>query len=151
MKLESYVIEPLKGFGNLKFGQTIDDTIRLLGEAECVEEFEEDNISSVILNYDEDEFSVFFEGETKSVIAYFETENSNAVLFGEKIFEMDSEDVIALMTQNGFQEFEEDQEENEKRVTFEEALTDFYFDSDDKLIAVSWGVFVNNQGEVEQI
>ncbi|MDR0969843.1 MAG: hypothetical protein LBM67_04830 [Lentimicrobiaceae bacterium] len=151
MKLESYVIEPLKGFGNLKFGQTIDDTIKLLGEAEDVEELEEDTISSVVLNYDADEFSVFFEGETKSVIAYFETENAEAVLFGEKVFEMDSEDIIALMTQNGFKNLEEDEEEGEKRVTFEDALIDFYFDNDDKLIAVGWGVFVNNQGEIEQI
>ena len=51
------------------------------------------------------------------------------------------------MKDNGFKELEEETEDGELRVTFEDALMDFFFE-DDKMTAVSWGVLVDEQGDI---
>ena len=54
---------------------------------------------------------------------------------------MKSQEIIDLMMANGFEEIDEDEEEwGEKRISFDEALIDFYFESDE-LVTVNWGVF----------
>ena len=52
------------------------------------------------------------------------------------------------MKEQGFKELDEDDENGEHRVSFEDALTDFFFDEDNSLKAVSWGVIVDDQGDI---
>lgn len=143
-------IEPFKGFGDLKFGQTIEETIKMMGDPDETEELDEEEFSSIVLHYWDKEVSIFFEGVTKSVIGCFETEEPESILFGKKVFDLNPKEVIALMNENGYTKLEEDIEEGERRFTFEECLLDFFFEGDD-LCAVSWGVFVNEQGEIETV
>ena len=42
---------------------------------------------------------------------------------------------------------DEDEEDGEHRVSFEDALMDFFFD-EEGLTAVSWGVLVDEQGDI---
>ena len=81
------------------------------------------------------------------MVACFETENDAATLFGKKVFDLKKEDAVKLMKDNGFKDMEEETEDGELRVSFEDAMMDFFFDGD-VLTAVSWGVLVDEQGEI---
>lgn len=149
MPLTNYTIEPLVGCGNLKFGQTIENLNAVLGEAEEIDHLDtDDQMNTVVLHYWDKGLSVFFEGNEKTVISCFETDDISATLYGKKVFEIDKEEVIALMKENGFTELEIEEEEGEIRVTFEDALIDFFYD-ENQLLAVNWGVLVNEAGEIE--
>ena len=144
------MIEPLKGFGDIPFGMALDDAVKKLGNPNFYEELsdmEETGNRSIFYEYDELDTNIYFEGITKSVVACFETENDEAVLFGTKIFELSRAEVIVLMQDNGFKELEEEDEDGEHRVSFEDAMIDFFFDGD-KMTAVSWGVLVDDQGNI---
>ena len=148
--MEKFVIEPLKGFGEIPFGMALDDAVKRLGNPNFYEELsdmEETGNRSIFYEYDDIETNIYFEGITKSVVACFETENEDAVLYGTKVFGLSRAEVIVLMQDNGFKELEEEDEDGEHRVSFEDAMIDFFFD-DNKMTAVSWGVLVDDQGNI---
>ena len=148
--MEKFVIEPLKGFGEIPFGMALDDAVKRLGNPNFYEELsdmEETGNRSIFYEYDDIETNIYFEGITKSVVACFETENEEAVLYGTKVFGLSRAEVIVLMQDNGFKELEEEDEDGEHRVSFEDAMIDFFFD-DNKMTAVSWGVLVDDQGNI---
>ncbi len=148
-------INPKVGFGELKFGQTIEEVIAIIGEAEEVEDIqEEEDFNTLIMNYWKEGFTVFIEGTgaEKSIVSCFETDNPKSTLFGEAVFEMKETEIVDHMKANGYKEIEkEDEEDGEYRLSFDEGLIDFFFDEDGSLLAVNWGVFVNKHGEIEDI
>jgi len=148
--MKKFTIEPLKGYGEIPFGMTLDEVVKKLNMPEFYEELgdmEETGNRTIYYEYEELLTNIYFEGVTKSVVACFETENDEATLYGEKVFELDKETIIDLMQEHGFKELEEEMEDDELRVSFEDALIDFFFD-DDVLMAVSWGVLVDEQGDI---
>lgn len=148
--MKKFTIEPLKGYGEIPFGMTLDAVVKKLNMPDYYEELgdmEETGNRTIYYEYEELLTNIYFEGVTKSVVACFETENDEATLYGEKVFELDKETIIDLMKENGFKELEEEVEDDELRVSFEDAMIDFFFD-DDVLMAVSWGVLVDEQGEI---
>lgn len=148
--MKDFTIEPLKGYGEIPFGMTIDETVKLLNMPDFYEELsdlEETGNRSVFYQYDSLATNIYFEGITKSVVACFETENQEATLYGKKVFDLTKEEIVKLMKANGFKELEEELEEGELRVSFEDALVDFFFEGD-KMTAVSWGVLVDEQGDI---
>jgi SHS2 domain-containing protein len=151
----SLKINPKVGFGELKFGHTIEEILAVVGEAEEVEDIqEEEDFNTVILNYWNEGFSVFIEGSgaEKSIVSCFETDNPKSTLFGKTVFEMTEKQVTEHMKANGYNEIEKEKEKDgEYRLSFDEGLIDFFFDEDGSLLAVNWGVFVNEHGEIEDI
>ena len=148
--MKDFTIMPLKGYGEIPFGMTIDEAVKILNMPDFYEELndmEETGNRSIYYEYDELATNIYFEGITKSVVACFETENEVATLYGQKVFDLKKEDVVKLMKDNGFKELEEDTEDGELRVSFEDALIDFFFDGE-TMTAVSWGVLVDDQGEI---
>lgn len=148
--MKDFTIEPLKGYGEIPFGMTIDETVKLLNMPDFYEELsdmEETGNRSVFYQYDNLSTNIYFEGITKSVVACFETENQEATLYGKKVFGLKKDEVIALMKAEGFKDLEQEVEDGELRVSFEDALVDFFFE-DDKMTAVSWGVLVDDQGNI---
>ena len=149
--MKDFTIVPLKGYGEIPFGMTLDDTVKLLGMPDFYEELsdmEETGNRSIYYEYDELETNIYLEGVTKSVVACFETENEAATLYGKKVFGLSKDEVVKLMKDNGFKELEEEIEDGELRVTFEDAMVDFFFEGD-KITAVSWGVLVYEQGDIK--
>lgn len=144
----TYDIRLLDGFGPLKFGQSIEQTINLFGDAEEIDHLDtDDQMITVVLHYWDRQASVFFEGVTKTVLSCVETDNPETTLFGHQIFDMTPNEVIALMKENGYSEPEIEEEEGETRITYEEVLIDFFFDGE-YLLAANWGVLVNEAGEI---
>ena len=148
--MKDFTIQPLKGYGEIPFGMTLDETVKKFGMPDFYEELsdmEETGNRSIFYEYEELETNIYFEGVTKSVVACFETENEEATLYGEKVFNLNKEAIIVLMEEHGFKELEEENEDEELRVSFEDGLIDFFFE-DDMLTAVSWGVLVDEQGDI---
>ena len=148
--MKDFTIMPLKGYGEIPFGMTLDETVKKLGMPDYYEELsdmEETGNRSVYYEYEELETNIYFEGVTKSVVACFETENMEATLYGEPVFDLTKEEIIDMMKEHGFKELEEENEDDELRVSFEDALIDFFFE-DEMLTAVSWGVLVDEQGDI---
>ena len=148
--MKDFTIMPLKGYGEIPFGMTLDETVKLLNMPNYYEELgdmEETGNRSIYYEYEELETNIYFEGVTKSVVACFETENMEATLYGEPVFDLTKEEIIDLMKEHGFKELEEETEDEELRVSFEDAMIDFFFD-EDELTAVSWGVLVDEQGDI---
>ena len=148
--MKDFTIQPLKGYGEIPFGMTLDETVKLLNMPDFYEELsdmEETGNRSIYYEYDDLKTNIYFEGVTKSVVACFETENEAATLYGKKVFDLKKDEVVKLMKDNGFMELDEGDEDSELRVSFEDAMVDFFFEGD-KMTAVSWGVLVDEQGDI---
>lgn len=148
--MEKFVIEPLKGFGEIPFGMPLDDAVKLLGSPNFYEELsdmEETGNRSIFYEYEDLATNIYFEGITKSVVACFETENEDSVLYGTKVFELTRAELKELMRENGYAELEEEDEDGEHRISCEEAMIDFFFKGD-SMTAISWGVLVDDQGNI---
>ncbi len=147
-------IKPKIGFGEIDFGFTIEKVVEKLGDAEDIENIQDDeDFNTVIMNYWNLGLSVFIEGQgaEKSIVSCFETDNTNATMFGEQVFKMNEKQIIELMKKNGFKDIDTETEENgEYRLSLEDGLIDFFFENKE-LIAVNWGVLVNEHGEIEDL
>ncbi len=144
-------ISPKTGFGEIRFGDTSEKVITFLGQPEDVENIEDvDGFNTVVLYYYEQGITVFFEGREKSVVACIETENPDAKMYGQSVFDMTENDIIALMKEKGYEVAEMELETTgERRVSYDDAMIDFFF-VDGDLIVVNWGVLVNEKGEIEE-
>lgn len=150
LNMKDFTIMPLKGYGEIPFGMTLDDAVKLLNMPDFYEELgdmEETGNRSIFYEYDSIQTNIYFEGVTKSVVACFETENKEATLYGKKVFDLSKEEAVKLMKDNGFKDLEEEEEDGELRVSFEDAIFDFFFEGD-KMTALSWGVLVDDQGDI---
>ena len=148
--MKDFTIMPLKGYGEIPFGMTLDETVKLINMPDFYEELsdmEETGNRSIYYEYESLQTNIYFEGVTKSVVACFETDNEAATLYGKKVFGLKKDEIIKLMKDNGYKELEEENEDGELRVSFEDAMMDFFFDGD-VLTAVSWGVLVDEQGNI---
>lgn len=148
--MKDFTIKPLKGYGEIPFGMTLDDAVKLLNMPDFYEELsdmEETGNRSIFYEYDSLQTNIYFEGITKSVVACFETENEAASLYGQKVFGLKKDEVVRLMKANGFNDLTEEDEDGELRVSFEDAMVDFFFEGDG-MTAVSWGVLVDDQGNI---
>ncbi|MDR2084975.1 MAG: hypothetical protein LBP67_08285 [Bacteroidales bacterium] len=154
MEKFDYTLIPKVGIGKIKFGTTLEEIIKILGEADEMEEFnDEDFFNTTLLTYSDLEIDLFFEGQDNLVFSAIGVDNNEATLFDKKIFEMSEDELIKLMKKNGFNEVDIniDEEYDEKCVSFEDASFDFYFDNEGKLISVNFGVLVSEDGEIIDI
>ncbi|HOI88270.1 MAG TPA: hypothetical protein PLV51_10455 [Lentimicrobium sp.] len=150
MKMEILLLE---GLNDLKFGDAPENVEKVLGkpqETESLAEEADEELDTILWSYDKIGLTVFFEGKNNHVLSCFETDNREAVLFGKKVFEMNEQEITALMNANELTQVDTEEEEwGERRVSFDEGLIDFYF-QDGNLVTVNWGVFVNEDGEIEE-
>ena len=143
-------IKPKFGLGDLKFGEIPENVTKLFGQPEQAEEINSDDyLKTTILSYNNG-VTIFLEGLVEPVVSNFDVDNRKATLFGKDIFNMNEKDIIGLMNHHDYSEIEKEEEEwGETRLSFDDAMLDFYFE-DDKLVAVSWGVLINDDGSVNQ-
>lgn len=151
MKSIKLEIRPKEGFGEINFTATDQEVIARMGEPDDTEvvDDEEDAPSVLLWDYEQPRVYFFFEGESVSRLTACETDNPEARLFGKKVFDMSRQEISALMKSHDFVNQETDYEDGgEVRVSFDDALVDFYF-KNDRLVSVNWGVVINEKGDVE--
>jgi hypothetical protein len=148
MEQDAIIIEPLKGCSSIPFGLPVEELVAKLGEPEEIDHLDtDDHMNTIVLHYWDLGLSVFFEGTSRPVLSCFETDDMEARLFGQKVFSLNREQVIALMKDNGFGNYEIEEEEGEMRLSFEDALVDLFYDGDE-LLAINWGVYVDEAGQI---
>ena len=141
-------IKPKIGLGELKFGEIPENVTKIIGLPGNAEEIStDDDLKTTILSF-ENGVTVFLEGLVEPIVSNFDIDNRTATLFGKKIFEMPENEIVDLKKANGYNEMEkEDEDWGETRITFDDALLDFYFEGNE-LVAVSWGININDDGSI---
>jgi hypothetical protein len=149
MKKNEMEIKIKVGFGDIKFGMSPEEIFSILGEPQEVENLEiDDDNTTIITHYFDKEFSLFFANSRKPHLECIESSNRNTSVFGKQIFLLNECEIIELFKSNGFDNIETETEVwGEKRLTFEDAMIDFYFD-EKQLSVISWGVLINENGEI---
>ena len=140
------IIKPKIGLGEINFGEIPENVTKCMGMPGEAEEINtDDDLKTTILSF-ENGVTVFLEGLVEPIVSHFDLDNKNATLFEEKVFQMNEKSIVQLMNQQGYTKFEKEEEEwGEMRLTFDEAMMDFYF-VDGNLEAVNWGVLINDDG-----
>jgi len=133
-------IRPKEGLGNLLFGASMKDAEKILGAAEEVEELEgEDNCPTTVWHYWQQGVSIFFDKNNNNIFTCAEVGNEEAVLWGRPVFELEEKEIVELFKSRNFRQIETEVHEwGEKRVSFDDALIDFYFENN-KLISINYG------------
>ncbi len=158
MKKLTLSIEPLEGFGELKFGMTPAEAVELLGtpdEEEILEIDEDDETNTLIMHFDEHDISLYFEGDdSERFLINIETGNEEAALDGISVFELSEEKIIEMMKEKGFdvadiEDGEDEEFPDDRRVSFDGVMMDFFFE-DGRLASVSWGNFLDDEEEDEE-
>jgi hypothetical protein len=136
-------ILPKIGLNNFKFGTPAAEALKVFGKPEETEDLKDDvlNANSLVYHYWEKGFSLFFNANADKIFTCAEIDNPESILFGARIFDLTETELIKLFEANGYKVSEtEDHEWGEKRVSFDEALIDLYFENDE-LSSINFGLF----------
>lgn len=143
---ENLEIKIKEGLNELKFGLGMDDVKKILGNPDETEITEEADEQTEIWYYWEDGVIVFFDLNLDKRCICLELENTDVLLFGKKVTDLDEESVTKLFKEKGFSEFETEVETwGEKRLSIEDAVVDIYFE-DKEIVAINWGVDYDDDG-----
>jgi hypothetical protein len=143
-------IKPMVGFGDLKFGATTEAVEKYFGKPQETETLDvEGEINEIeVWSYWEMGHSVYFEKDQDNVCTNFETDNEQALLFGQKVFGLDEAGIVDLMKKQGFADFEVDEEEPGERILFfHDAHLQFVLE-EGELVLVSWAVAVDEEDRI---
>jgi hypothetical protein len=143
----NYTIMPGEGLEEIKFGATADDVETVMGPPEEIDNDEDEFFHTKIWIYDEKGLTFFFEGDENPVLVSIESTHPDSTLYGVRIFELSEKDVMTLMNKNGFTDAEiEDEEWGEHRVSYDDIMTDFYFENG-RLTTMNWSVTTGDDDE----
>ena len=139
-----------KGISNIYFGYSMDQVKAIMGEPEEIEESDEDDeFEHKAFNYWEQGYSFFFDREDDYRLSCIQTENNQVKLFNTNMFQISSQEVKDILQKHEVVDYETEKlETGEIRWSFEKEMLDLYFE-DDKLIAINFGVFINDDLEVQ--
>ena len=135
-------IKPLYGFNDVEFGISVKELVKLHGEADSIEDLTEDGDPQNIamLNYEKEELFCFCEGSDELIFNSCDTENKEALLFGKKVFSLKEKEIKELFAAEGYTDVETENEEwGETRITYNDALVDFYY-IENELVSITWGI-----------
>ena len=138
-------IKPCIGLSDVVFGCGMKDVEAQLGkpeESELLDDVEESK--STVWHYWKYGFSVFFDEQNHQLFCCIEIDNEDAVLWGEKIFTMNETQIINLFKSKNITQYETELHEwGEKRLSFDDANIDFYFEKDE-LSSINYGKPLTN-------
>lgn len=128
-----------EGLGELRFNMPVEDVVKILGNADEVENIENAaDEPTTVLHYNDLGLTLFCEGENPT-LACIDVDNEDCTLFGKEVFDMDERAIVKLMVSNNYTEQDADEEDwGERRITFPEGNIDFYFD-DGELVSIILG------------
>ena len=143
--IEILEIKPCIGLSNVPFGASMSEVELILGQAEEIELLDDlEDCNSTVWHYWEQGFSLFFDENNRQIFGCVEIDNKEAILWGKKIFEMSEKEIIELFKNKNFPQYETEVHEwGEKRLSFDAANIDFYFEKN-KLISINYGKPLND-------
>jgi len=135
-------INLLKGFCTLNFGVSAVDAELVFGKPEEIQVLD-DNIletSCTVYHYWDSGFSLFFDNKNSMKFGSVEVDNKDTLLFGKELFSLNEQQLIELMKEHNYTLTDtEKQDWGEKRLSFDEAGLDCYFENG-KMSSVNFGV-----------
>jgi hypothetical protein len=135
-------INLLKGFCTLSFGVSAADAEQVFGKPEEIQVLDDPILetSCTVYHYWELGFSLFFDNKNAMKFGSVEVDNKDSLLFGNKLFSLNEQHLIDLMKQHHYTLTDtEKQDWGEKRLSFDEAGLDCYFENG-KLSSINFGV-----------
>lgn len=135
-------INLLKGFCTLNFGVSAVDVELVFGKPEEIQVLD-DNIletSCTVYHYWDSGFSLFFDNKNSMKFGSVEVDNEDTLLFGKKLFSLNEQQLTDLMKEHNYTLTDtERQDWGEKRLSFDEAGLDCYFENG-RMSSVNFGV-----------
>jgi hypothetical protein len=134
-------IKPRKGLNDLVFGTSTEHAEKCFGKPEETEKLDDTGDScSLVWHFWEKGFSLFFDVTHGNKFSCVEIDDTETLLWGEKIFRMDEPQLKAFLTLKGFKDIDmEDHAWGERRVSFDDALMDFYFEHG-QMTSINYGI-----------
>jgi hypothetical protein len=144
--MSNYQIKPLEGINDLLFGLSSDLVKQCFGEPEEIEELDAiEDYETTLWHYWEKGITIFFDKKDELVFTSIEIDDQDSELWGQRIFEMNEQAIIKLFQSKGFVELDtEMMPDGEKRVSFDDAMVDLYFEKGE-LTGVSYGIYLDNE------
>ncbi|MGZ4034119.1 MAG: hypothetical protein ACXVPU_06430 [Bacteroidia bacterium] len=141
----SLEIKPVLGLSNLLFGASMAEAEKVFGKAEESELLDDiEDCQSTVWHYWDNGFSLFFDENDNQLFCSVEIDNKDVILWGQKIFSLNEKQIIELFKKKGITVFETEVHEwGEKRLSFDEANIDFYFEKN-KLSSINYGKAEND-------
>ncbi|HTL80873.1 MAG TPA: hypothetical protein VL651_04175 [Bacteroidia bacterium] len=140
--MQVYDAALLKHFGGVPFGATSEDVAKAFGTPDEIENLDSgDGTAAPVWHYWSKGFSLFFDSENGTRLCCVEADNSVILeMLGKKIFHLNENEVKELMHDSGYRELDEENHEwGEKRVTFDDANVDYYFEKG-IMVSINFGV-----------
>ena len=135
-------IKPLVGFCALQFALLPEDAEKIFGTPDETQVLTDDilDAESYVMHYWENGFSLFFDNLDGRKFSSVEVDHEETLLFGVKIFGLNEKTITTLMNENGYQLTDSETHEwGEKRLSFDSAGIDFYFENN-KLQSINFGI-----------
>lgn len=145
--MDSFEAHVLKSFGGLAFGAAEAEVEKHFGIPEEKETLEAiDGSVSLVWHYWSNGFTVFFDNERNGKFCCVEVDSSvDMKIWEEPVFRLNEGQLKALFKQQGFRDLDEENHEwGEKRISFDDAMADFYFENG-ILVSVNFGVTTENE------
>lgn len=143
--ISTFDIKPCVGLSNIAFGSNMPEVEKILGPADEVELLDDlEDFNSTVWHYWKHGFSLFFDENNRQLFGCVEIDNQDALLWGKKVFDLNEKEIIELFKSKNYSEYEtETHEWGEKRLSFDAANIDFYFEKN-KLVSINYGKPLND-------
>lgn len=139
-----------EGLGSLKFGLSMEQVKKQMGEPEEIEDSTaDDEFEHKVWNYWEDGYSFYFDKEDDYRLSCIETANPEITLFGKEIFGMSASEIEKMLASKGVTDPDKETlDTGETRISYEKEMIDMYFENDE-LVAINFGVYITDDMEVQ--
>ena len=138
--MDSFEIKPCIGLSDLLFGTTMTEIQKRIEKPEEVELLDDvDDCISTVWHYWKSGFSLFFDEQNNQLFCCIEIDNKEAILWEKKVFDLNEKQIVDLFKSKNITRFETELHEwGEKRLSFDDANIDFYFEKN-KLSSINYG------------
>jgi hypothetical protein len=123
---------PRQGLCRLRFGASRTDARKYFGEPESIEHIDDiEEYKSIVWHYWEKGFSLFFDDSRQNTFSCVELDDARTILWNQEVFKLGERQIIKLFKDHGFVALDtEEHEWGEKRVSFDDAMVDLYFEGE---------------------
>lgn len=142
LTMTSFEAQLMGSFAGIPFGASQQEVERIFGKPEEAETLDAiDDTVSLVWHYWSKGFTVFFDQAIGGRFCCVEADSSvDLKIWGKNIFEMNEPELKKLLKEQGYKDIDEENHEwGEKRVSFDDAMVDFYFEKG-ILVSVNFGV-----------
>ena len=134
-------VKPRFGLNNLRFGATMVEAEAHFGKPQAVEHIDDiEAYKSIVWHYFDYGFSLFFDDNYRNTFSCVELDAEHTLLWSNYIFKMSEKQIVTLFNENGYSNCDtEEHAWGERRVSFDDAMVDLYFDKK-KLVSINCAI-----------